>query len=285
VPLPPVSYARRDYDASPKSARTVRQAVCFSTRADSRQVAKAQTSDYLHATMIRLVLFDVDGTLIRSVGAGTEAYARALASEFGVNRVIERINFGGRTDLSLAREMFALGGIEPTAQNFRRFFDCYPFWLDHLLAQTRGEIVPGVCPFLRQLQNLSSPPLLGLLTGNIRLGAEIKLRHFGLWEVFQTGAFGDDHEDRNQIAAIARERANRILNEELRGEEILVVGDTPHDIRCGRAISAKVLAVATGGATLEQLRAHKPDWLARDLREVTAEEMCVTRWKVELLHR
>lgn len=224
--------------------------------------------------MIRLALFDVDGTLIRTNGAGVAAFARTLATEFGVHNGAEQIRFGGRTDPSLVRELFAIAQIEPSAENFRRFFDSYAFWLDHLLHQTNGHVCPGVWPFLRGLKQLPSPPVIGLLTGNIRLGAEIKLRHFGLWEVFQTGAFGDDHEDRNQIAVVARQRGCQLLNDDLRGEEILVVGDTPHDISCGRAIGAKVLAVATGGATWDQLLAHQPDWLVRDLTEVTAEEVC-----------
>lgn len=224
--------------------------------------------------MIRLALFDVDGTLIHTNGAGVAAFARTFASEFGVHRGTERIKFGGRTDISLVRELFALGRVEATAENFRRFFDSYPFWLDHLLAQTRGEVIPGVRQFLHQLQHLPSPPMPGLLTGNIRLGAEIKLRRFNLWDAFQTGAFADDHEDRNKIAAVARARGSRILKKNLRGDQILVVGDTPHDIRCARAIGAKALAVATGGATLEQLRAEEPDWLVRDLRELTAEKVC-----------
>jgi len=224
--------------------------------------------------MIRLALFDVDGTLIRTNGAGMAAFARTLASEFGVRDCAERIRFGGRTDVSLVRELFALGRIEPSAENFRRFFDCYVFWLDHLLAQSRGGVIPGVWPLIRELQSLLSPPLLGLLTGNIRLGAEIKLRHFNLWEVFRIGAFGDEHEDRNRIAVVARERASRILKTERRGDQILVVGDTPHDIRCGRAIGARVLAVATGGATMEQLQAQQPDWLVRDLGEIGAAEVC-----------
>ena len=95
--------------------------------------------------------------------------------------------------------------------------------------------------------------MLGLLTGNIRLGAEIKLRHFNLWDAFQTGAFADDHEERDQIAAVARQRGSRILGTELRGDEVVVIGDTPLDIRCARAIGAKALAVATGGAKLAEL--------------------------------
>jgi phosphoglycolate phosphatase-like HAD superfamily hydrolase len=114
---------------------------------------------------------------------------------------------------------------------------------------------------------------LGLLTGNIRLGAEIKLRHFNLWDVFQTGGFANDHEDRNQIAAAARERGCRILGENLRGDQVLVIGDTPLDIRCARAIGAKALAVATGGAKLAELKLHQPDWAIPDLRAITAREV------------
>jgi phosphoglycolate phosphatase-like HAD superfamily hydrolase len=116
----------------------------------------------------------------------------------------------------------------------------------------QGEICPGVTEFIRDLERLPHPPIIGLLTGNIRLGAEIKLRHFRLWDVFHTGAFADDHEDRNQLAVVARERGSRALKENLRGDQILVVGDTAHDIRCARAIGAKALAVATGGHTIEE---------------------------------
>lgn len=115
--------------------------------------------------------------------------------------------------------------------------------------------------------------MLGLLTGNIRLGAEIKLRHTGLWETFEMGAFADDSEDRNLIAVAARDRGSRLLGKALRGEEVLVIGDTPHDIRCGRFIHAKVLAVATGGATLGELKEHQPDWLVENLTCIRAEEV------------
>ena len=125
------------------------------------------------------------------------------------------------------------------------------------------------------MKELRQPPLLGLLTGNIRLGAEIKLRHFDLWTVFETGAFADDSEHRNQIAAIARQRGSRILGGPLRGDEVLVIGDTPLDIACGRAIGAKVLAVATGGATIEELKRHQPDWAVQDLPRIKAREVCL----------
>jgi len=217
----------------------------------------------------------VDGTLIHTGGAGVKAFARTLASEFDQRNGTEGIKFGGRTDPSLVREAFRNCGIPASPENFARFFDAYVFWLDHLLGNNAsGGACAGVWRLLDDLRSLPQPPALGLLTGNIRLGAEIKLRRYGLWEVFETGAFGDDHEDRNQIAAIAKARGSRLLGTELSGDQILVAGDTPRDIECGRAIGAKVLAVATGGATAEYLKAHRPDWVVEDLQRVSAAD-CV----------
>jgi phosphoglycolate phosphatase-like HAD superfamily hydrolase len=219
-------------------------------------------------TGVRLVLFDVDGTLIRTGGAGVRAFGKVFATEFGQLDGFEKLKFAGRTDRSLVREFFGFHNIPATPENFGRFFDSYVFWLDHLLEDARIEICAGVLEFIRGLQELRRPPLLGLLTGNIRLGAEIKLRRVGLWDWFTTGAFADDAEDRGEIAAIARERGSRLLGEPLRPEQVLVVGDTALDIRCARAINARVLAVATGGATLEELRQHQPDWAVPNLTQI-----------------
>lgn len=220
--------------------------------------------------MIRLILFDVDGTLIHTAGAGREAFARVFASQFRSPNGTEKIQFAGRTDWSIVREFFLQQSIEPSPEHFHLFFDSYVFWLDHLLTQGKGRVLGGVQELIRALQSLPERPTIGLLTGNIRLGAEIKLRHFGLWDLFQTGGFGDDDEDRGRIAAIARERGQQLLGRKLAGEEVLVVGDTPLDIACARAISAKVLAVATGPYSLGQLQAEGPTWAVPGLEGLEA---------------
>lgn len=224
--------------------------------------------------MVRLVLFDIDGTLLHTGGAGIKAFAKVFATEFGAVDGFERLKFAGRTDISLVREFFKHHGIAETPENFERFFERYVFWLDHILVQCESRTCPGVMEFIGDLGALPEAPLLGLLTGNIRLGAEIKLRHFNLWDTFATGGFADDHEERDHIAAVARQRGSRLLNESLHGGQVLVVGDTPLDIRCARAIGAKVLAVATGGHPLEELKQHEPDWAVADLTQVKVAEVC-----------
>ncbi len=224
--------------------------------------------------MVRLVLFDVDGTLVHTGRAGTQAFAKTFATAFNAPDGVEKISFAGRTDVNLVREFFGLHGILATPENFERFFERYVFWLDQMVAHSHDGPCRGVPEFLDGLRALPRPPLLGLLTGNIRLGAEIKLRHYQLWEIFETGAFADDSEDRNQIAVAALKRGRRVLGKDLQPDEILVVGDTPFDIRCGKFIGAKVLAVATGGATLDELKRHQPDWAVENLTRVKVEELC-----------
>lgn len=224
--------------------------------------------------MVRVVLFDIDGTLIQSGGAGEKAFGRVCEAEFGVPNGTAQLQFAGRTDPSIVRDFFQHHQIAPTADNFRRFFDRYVFHLDHLLGELNGSVLPGVHEMIRGLSALSTPPLIGLLTGNIRLGAQIKLSHYRLWDFFRTGGFGDDHEDRNQIAAIARERAGRTLRESLDGKEILVIGDTPRDIECARAIGARALAVATGKYSASQLRQESPTWAVESLARVCVQEIC-----------
>jgi phosphoglycolate phosphatase len=223
--------------------------------------------------MIRVVLFDIDGTLVHSGGVGTKAFARAFATEFGISHGTEKMKFAGRTDVSLVREFFCNNQIEPSPANFDRFFKAYLHWLEKMIPDCEGGACRGVPEFCVALERLPQPPALGLLTGNIRQGARLKLQRFNLWERFPFGAFADDHEERDRIAAVARERSGAHLGQPLRGEEILVIGDTPLDIRCARAIQARVVAVATGSFTVEELRQHQPDWAVTDLSEISVPEV------------
>lgn len=224
--------------------------------------------------MVRLVLFDIDGTLVHTGGAGTKAFSQTFASIFGLKHGTERIKFAGRTDTSLVREFFRIHGVPESAENFRQFFENYVFWLEHIVAQSTGGECAGVTRFIADLLALPQPPMLGLLTGNIRLGAEIKLRRFGLWHFFVMGGFADDHEDRNHIAVAALQRGRRVLDAQLQPQEIVVIGDTPFDVRCGKFIGAKTLAVATGGARFEELQRHDADWTVESLAHIPAQEIC-----------
>ena len=222
--------------------------------------------------MVRLVLFDIDGTLIHTNAAGITAFGEAFREIFHYPAAVRDVSFAGRTDTGLARQILRAHGLEPTPADFDRFFACYLRWLHHILGRVGGGIFDGVGPFMADLRAQHVCPTFGLLTGNIRRGAEIKLAHFGIWNDFEFGAFADDHESRNEIARVAQRRGSERMGRPLSGDEILVIGDTPLDIECGRAIGARVLAVATGHFTVDQLKAHKPDWAVKSLAEVPATE-------------
>ena len=224
--------------------------------------------------MTRLVLFDIDGTLVHTGGAGTKAFSQTFAASFGLTHGAERMKFAGRTDVSLVREFFQIHDVPASAEHFRQFFADYVFWLDHIVAQSNGGECAGVTDFIAELLALPQPPMLGLLTGNIRLGAEIKLRRFGLWDYFVMGGFADDHEDRNHIAVAALQRGRRVLDPHLHPQEIVVIGDTPFDVRCGKFIGAKTLAVATGGSSYAELKPHAADWTVENLGQIPAREVC-----------
>ncbi|MDB6027101.1 MAG: gph 2 [Verrucomicrobiales bacterium] len=224
--------------------------------------------------MIKLVLFDIDGTLVRTGKAGIKAFSQAFADEFGLNHGSEKLKFAGRTDYSLVREFFLQHGVTPTSSHFERFFARYLDHLEQVIVQCDGAIIPGVHTFMKELRALENAPAIGLLTGNVRRGAEIKLRHFSLWQEFQFGGFADDHEERDCIAAIARQRGCDFIGKKLSDDEVLVLGDTPLDVRCARAIGAKVIAVATGGHTREDLALHQPDWAVADLNAISAKDIC-----------
>jgi phosphoglycolate phosphatase-like HAD superfamily hydrolase/SAM-dependent methyltransferase len=224
---------------------------------------------HAEADMTRLVLFDIDGTLMRTGGAGLRAFARTAESVFQRPGGTDSLKFHGRTDTSLVREFLQTNGIPDQSWNVRHFLDAYIFFLAFELSAGAGELCPGVRELIAGLRALPEPPVLGVLTGNVRLGAAQKLAAHGLAEEFVTGAFGDDHESRNQLAAIARDRASRLFGRRLAGEEILVIGDTKADIECAHHIGARCFAVATGGQLLPELLEHSPALAAESLDQLS----------------
>lgn len=212
---------------------------------------------------MNVILFDIDGTLIRSGGAGLDAILQTLHEEFGVDDP-KPVALHGCTDRGITRELFELNGIERDEDSWQRFLAAYLRNLQTQLSAKEGAILPGVVPLLDELAEREHV-YLGLLTGNVRRGASLKLEHFELEHYFGEGGFGDHHEDRNDVARAAREAVERELGEDLNEDRLWIIGDTPNDVRCGRAINAKVLAVCTGGSDRVELEASGPDFLVDDL--------------------
>jgi len=216
-----------------------------------------------------LLLFDIDGTLLTSGGAGIHALRRGFKDRFGIEDDLREIEIAGRTDSAIARQVFAKHALPETAENLTAFFDGYLHHLALLLPEKQGCLLPGVLPLLSALR-LRSEAVLALLTGNLARGAELKLTHYGVWHYFEFGAYADDHHDRNQLGHFARERARERHGVEFPPERIFVLGDTPHDVSCARAVGAKAVAIATGNYPRERLAAAAPDFLFDDLSDVPA---------------
>ena len=147
------------------------------------------------------------------------------------------------------------------------FLDSYVHFLSLELPRRKGKLLPGV---LELLERLKSRPhvVLALLTGNVSRGARLKLEHYGVWHFFEFGAFADDHRDRNELGRFARARAKEKHGREFAASEIDVIGDTPRDIACGKALGARTIAVATGRWGRDELAKHQPDFLIDDLSNV-----------------
>lgn len=217
----------------------------------------------------KLLLFDIDGTLLTSGGAGERALRLGFRDRFGIDDDLSSVEIAGRTDSGIVREMLAAHRLPATPENIAAFLDGYLHHLAEEIPRTPGRLLPGILPLLDALQPRADI-VLALLTGNLARGAEIKLRHYGVWHFFEFGAFADDHHDRNQLGPFAQARARAQRGIEFPPERIFVLGDTPHDIACARAIGAKAIAIATGKFTRAELAAHAPDFLFDDLADSDA---------------
>jgi phosphoglycolate phosphatase len=223
-------------------------------------------------TMRKLVLFDIDGTLVLTGGAGIRAMNRACEELVGHPHALEGIPVAGRTDRIILSDVVTSAGRAMDDGLLDRLRDRY---IEYLRAEIErpGRLqsfeslgsrsgIKAVMPGIRELLeilNRRADVLLGLLTGNFQQGARIKLEHFDLWRYFQCGAFGDDSADRNDLVPFAVERARRCGVDDVDPSRIFVVGDTPHDIACARAVGAVPIGVATGGFTSDQLRESGAD--------------------------
>jgi len=219
----------------------------------------------------KLVLFDIDGTILVTAGAGRRAIVRALGEDVGSTGAFHGIRFDGKTDPQIVSELLSAAGHEPPhdASRVAALCERYIALLEHELTSPDVEatVMPGVRELLDRLEEREDV-LLGLLTGNLERGAALKLRAAGFAaERFAVGAYGSDAADRAALPAIAAARAAERLGAEPSGHAVVIIGDTPADIACGAGIGARAIAVATGGYTVEDLSAHGPHAVFPDLSD------------------
>jgi phosphoglycolate phosphatase len=221
--------------------------------------------------VIKLILFDIDGTLVLTGGAGGRAMARAFADVFGLQNGLASISMAGRTDAWIVAQMAAQYGVPCDSETLERFHDAY---IGHLLQEIHKPgpqkgVLPGVRPVLDVLAAHESAHL-ALLTGNFERGAQIKLEYFDLWRYFASGAFGDSTHERNSLLADAIARVEASGGPSVRPSEVVVVGDTPLDVAVAVAAGARSLAVATGSYDVDALRASGADVVLEDLTDMKA---------------
>lgn len=210
---------------------------------------------------MKVVLFDIDGTLLRTDGAGRRAMEHALRTVFGVGGD-PTYRYDGKTDRQITREQMRAAGFDD-AEIDRRMADVLDTYVtqltDELTARPeQAQLCAGIPPLLDRLRTVPDVTL-GLLTGNIEQGARQKLRAVNVaWEQFVVNAFGSDHEHRPELPAVAQRRARALLGRDIPGHRMVIIGDTPADIHCGRALNVRAIGVATGRYSVSDLSAHDP---------------------------
>ena len=212
-----------------------------------------------------LLLWDIDGTLLASGGSGMRALRISLNHGFGVDGSLDDIDWSGRTDRFILRQILEKFSLPTTQDNFDRLLDGYIALLPEELSRS-ARILPGVQGLL-DTAAARADVSQGLLTGNIDRGAKAKLIHHGLWDYFPFGAFANDSELRNDLGPFALRRAAAHTGVRFSPEQVWIIGDTPHDIECGKVIGARTMAVATGRHPIEELISHAPTVAFRDLAD------------------
>ncbi|CAN5871898.1 HAD hydrolase-like protein [soil metagenome] len=222
---------------------------------------------------MRVVLFDIDGTLLWTDGAGRRAVHQAMEDVFGTLPT-DGLEFDGKTDPQIVRELMRRAGVADDTIDARlpEALDRYVALLNDELAGAdhSDNVFPGITPLLDALDGRDDV-LLGLLTGNVHPGALAKLAAVGLvHDRFRVGAFGSDHASRPALPAIARTRAELVLGHAVSGGDVVIIGDTPADMSCGNDIGARAIGVATGRYSVEDLRACGPAAVFQDLTDTVA---------------
>jgi phosphoglycolate phosphatase-like HAD superfamily hydrolase len=221
---------------------------------------------------VKLILFDIDGTILWSDGAGRRAMTAALTQVFGSAGPTD-YRYDGKTDPQIVRDLMRLEGHAEEAIDERMT----PL-MEHYLRGLEAELAEGLhthlfegVPELLDALEARDDIVLGLLTGNLRAGAALKLRSAGIdMSRFRIGAFGSDHHHRPELPAIAQRRAREELGLEIPGVSMVVIGDTPADIECGRAIGARAVGVATGRYSVAELAGHSPAAVFPNLADTAA---------------
>jgi len=229
--------------------------------------------------MTRLVLFDIDGTILSSNGAAPRAFRQALEEVFGSSGPTTGYSFAGRTDPQIARDLLLMSGMDPLAieRGLPEAWARYAELLEGELEHVRTTVYPGVREILQRVEDAADTAVLGLLTGNIVEGARLKLRSAEIeFDRFRVGAFGSDHHDRRELPAIAIERAAATLGPRFEGKAVVIIGDTPFDIACGEHLGVRTIAVATGTFGTDQLEEYRPDYLFDDLSDTDAVWRAIT---------
>jgi phosphoglycolate phosphatase len=218
---------------------------------------------------LKIVLFDIDGTLIVTGGAGGRAMSRAFEDIFGVRRALDGVTMAGRTDAGILRDVAARVGMVISAADYERFRARYFEHLREALTESGHpqRVLPGVLPLLEALA--ARPDMfVALLTGNAEGGARIKLEHFDLWRYFRCGAFGDEIAERNDLFSVAMQRICDCGAPQVPPQDVVVIGDTELDVAVAVAAGARSVAVATGSSSLAALRQTAADVVVEDLSDV-----------------
>lgn len=215
---------------------------------------------------MKLILFDIDGTIMDSGGAGTRAMDTAFRELFSVSNAFETISMAGKTDLQILREGFELHAIKHSNGVVPEFYRIYLRYLKENMKDSGGHIKPGIREVLRELQ-AQKEFVLGLLTGNIEEGARIKLDFFGLNDYFNIGAFGSDDEDRDRLLPVAVDKLFKRDSLKMSFRDCIVIGDTPRDVSCSKPYGAFSIAVATGPYSAATLSAAGADVVFDDLSD------------------